>query len=207
MTSGVTPRRGGRSARVVNAVLNATVEEISRSGYVGLTVEGVAERAGVNKTTIYRRWPTKVELVQAALQSIQHKMPLPDSGSLRDDLLSLAETWTRFINTPQGRSLAAMIESAGPQSELGMLVQRMDMESFRDCLKICERGIKRGELPPNADCDLMIILVGGYITHCYRHRKTPTRTALAHVVDTILAGAIAMASEGAPARRRGKLLR
>ena len=62
-TEGIRSR--GRSARVVQEVLTATAEELGRSGYAALRIEDVAERAGVNKTTIYRRWPTKAALVKA----------------------------------------------------------------------------------------------------------------------------------------------
>ena len=59
---------GGRSARIVDGVLEATAEELSRVGYAALRVDEVAERSGVNKTTIYRRWPTKSDLVRATLE-------------------------------------------------------------------------------------------------------------------------------------------
>ena len=63
-------RVGGRSARVVSAVLRMTLEVLGQEGYAGLRVEDVAARAGVNKTTIYRRWPTRADLVVAALTSL-----------------------------------------------------------------------------------------------------------------------------------------
>src|SRR4051812_1829696 len=84
------PRTGGRSARVVNEVMSATLEVFAQHGYAGLTIEAVALLAGVNKTTVYRRWPSKVELLGAALVSLRDEEPEPpDTGSLREDLLQL----------------------------------------------------------------------------------------------------------------------
>ena len=79
----------GRSARVVEDVLKATLEEIGRAGYEALRVEDVASRSGVNKTTIYRRWPTKVDLVSAAMRHLAPAPEPPETGSVRSDLLAL----------------------------------------------------------------------------------------------------------------------
>src|SRR5688572_4371387 len=83
-TAGVRVR--GRAADVVERVLTATGEELSRAGYAALRVEDVAARSGVNKTTIYRRWPNKAELVAAALREMTTQPAAIDTGSLRDDL-------------------------------------------------------------------------------------------------------------------------
>ncbi|HWL87667.1 MAG TPA: helix-turn-helix domain-containing protein, partial [Polyangiaceae bacterium] len=82
-------RRQGRSAEIVELVLENTVEEFGRSGYSGLRVEEIAARSGVNKTTIYRRWPTKDDLVVAAIQWISPYKRPPNTGSLRTDLLGM----------------------------------------------------------------------------------------------------------------------
>src|SRR3954464_9891698 len=77
-------RVGGRSERVVRDVLGAAAKELARTGYAALRVDGVAAAAGVNKTTVYRRWPTKPELVRATLQALtQGSMTTPDLGSIR----------------------------------------------------------------------------------------------------------------------------
>src|SRR5262249_40598485 len=79
-------RIGGRSERVVRAVLAATTAELGRVGYAALRMEDVATTAGVNKTTVYRRWPTKADLVGAAMRGLgAPAQPAPDTGSLRGD--------------------------------------------------------------------------------------------------------------------------
>src|SRR4051794_31864923 len=77
-----------RGEPVVRGVLGAALEELGRRGYGALKIDDVAMRAGVNKTTVYRRWPTKEDLVRAALLSITaDRFVIPDTGSLRSDLL------------------------------------------------------------------------------------------------------------------------
>ena len=76
-----------RGEPVVQCVLKSTLEELAAVGYGALRIEDVATRAGVNKTTIYRRWPTKQELVACALRSVTTEWRLePSTGSLREDM-------------------------------------------------------------------------------------------------------------------------
>src|SRR4051812_8420984 len=94
-------RLGGRSARVIHDVLDATLEELARSGYVALTIESVAARAGVNRTTIYRRWPTKYALVHAAMLASQDGLQeAPDTGAIRSDLMTLARQRLAAVSVP-----------------------------------------------------------------------------------------------------------
>ena len=80
-------RPGGRAERVRNAVLEATAELLTEVGYDQLTIDEVAARAGVHKTTVYRRWPTKPELITAAASAhSEQNVPIPDTGTLLGDL-------------------------------------------------------------------------------------------------------------------------
>ncbi|MGC7322465.1 helix-turn-helix domain-containing protein, partial [Mycobacteroides abscessus subsp. massiliense] len=76
-------RTGGRSARVREAILDAAFGELIDRGYAELTMEAVASRAGVNKTTIYRRWPTLEDLLVEALTTWSlEAIPIPETGSI-----------------------------------------------------------------------------------------------------------------------------
>src|SRR5918996_1680041 len=82
---------GGRSEQVVRRVLDAALVELARSGYAGFRMDGVASRARVNKTTIYRRWPTRAALVTALVDRMRtplREKPLPDTGQLEPDLVA-----------------------------------------------------------------------------------------------------------------------
>src|SRR5205085_4108016 len=87
-------RVGGRSARVVAAVLQTTLEVLGQAGYNGLRIEDVALQAGVNKTTIYRRWPTRADLVIAALTTLAVPPTAIETGSLESDLSATFMTAT-----------------------------------------------------------------------------------------------------------------
>jgi len=90
-----------RGERLVTNVLEATIAELSRLGAENLSVESVAERAQVNKTTIYRRWPTPEKLVRAALLRIANEgILVPDTGSLRADLSKLIDMLRILLGSP-----------------------------------------------------------------------------------------------------------
>src|SRR5262245_40170336 len=89
-----------RGEAVVRGVLTAALEELGQTGYGALRIEDVAARAGVNKTTVYRRWPTKEDLVRAALLAMTvDKFVVPNTGSLRGDLLEMARRMVAMTQT------------------------------------------------------------------------------------------------------------
>src|SRR3954466_15989543 len=102
MTKG-TSRPGGRTARTAAAVLDATIAELGDRGYDGLSVESVAARAGVHKTTVYRRWETKDRLIVAALtEAAEQRTEVPDTGDLELDLRALARAVRATLRSPDG---------------------------------------------------------------------------------------------------------
>src|SRR6202161_326668 len=105
------PRGRPRSERSHRAILEAANEILEARGFVDLTMDEVAQRAGVSKATIYRHWPTKGTLVFEAFSAdFLARQPLPDSGTLRGDLLSALRTWIRTVKgTVTGRTLVALI--------------------------------------------------------------------------------------------------
>src|SRR5215831_11164328 len=78
-----------RSPAADEAILDATVDLLAEQGFLGLSIEAVAARAGVAKTTIYRRWPTKDDLLMDAIACLKHAHPEPQGESLRDDLIDM----------------------------------------------------------------------------------------------------------------------
>ena len=109
MTDVVAERRPGRPRSVAadEAILDAATDAFIELGWDGLTIEGVAARAGVGKTTIYRRYPCRLDLLLAAAERLaEEKGAAPDTGSLRGDLLGLADAYLGMLTTPRpaGRS-------------------------------------------------------------------------------------------------------
>jgi len=195
-TEGV--RTHGRSARVVEDILRATLEEIGRVGYEGLRMEDVATRSGVNKTTIYRRWPTKIELVGAALKHLVQPGEQPDTGSIRADLLDLLRALVKRAESPLGRGLFKMMQNEGTHPDVLRVKREAHADHVRVRGSVVERAIARGELPSDTDADLVVELVFAPVIRRVVNALAPAdEEFLQATVDVVLAGARAGA-----ARRR-----
>ncbi len=156
VTKGV--RTGGRSARVREAVLSAAVEELMHGGYSAMSVEAVATRAGVNKTTIYRRWPTLDDLLVDALNAWSlTALHVPDTGSIETDLLAIGQELADVLNGGVGRQIAAMVLTAGLRSaDLSEATRRYFDHPAVRAIPTVTRAIERGELPPETDAAALL---------------------------------------------------
>ena len=142
-------RPGGRAASVVARVHDAARELLTEVGYEALQLPDVAARAGVNKTTVYRRWPTKRDLVADLLLSLSdHDLPRADTGSLHGDLVALLKDVGELLRTPlmQAMVRASLEGTIDQEARQRFWAERMHRSSV-----IIERAIHRGELPEGAD--------------------------------------------------------
>jgi AcrR family transcriptional regulator len=151
-------RPGGRSARVRNDVIRAVTELLAQTGYEGLSIEAVADRAGVHKTTVYRRWPTKADLVADALtERSEQQVPVPDTGTFAGDLAALARSVAANIGSDVGGAMARTLVAASITSvEIAETGRAFWAERLALTGVIVERAIGRGELPPGTDSNLVI---------------------------------------------------
>ena len=151
-------RPGGRSARVRRAVLDAAFAELGEKGYGGLSIEAVAQRSGVAKTTVYRRWPTRNELVADALDSRSDRYePVPDTGSIRGDLKAFCEGVRAKLTSNHGKAMLKSLVAAVDQSpEIVETVERFWRERRDVGGDLIERWIRRGVLRPETDTDLVV---------------------------------------------------
>ena len=151
-------RPGGRSARVRQAVLDAAFAELGEKGYGGLSIEAVALRSGVAKTTVYRRWPTRDELVADALDSRSDRNePVPDTGSPRGDLKEFCEGVRAKLTSNHGKAMLKSLVAAVDQSpEIVETVQRFWRERRDVGGYLVQRWIHRGVLRPETDADLLV---------------------------------------------------
>ncbi len=193
-TTGV--QRRGRAARVVSAILAATDQELAEVGYAALRIEDIAKRAGVNKTTVYRRWPSKVELVCEAIKNHMQERAadsFPDTGTLRSDLLAYFRNVLKSMKHPLYRSILLTLNSHLDPAldDLGRQL-RAKNRKFRSDL--VQRGIERGELPRTVDAALVADLVSSPILlRVLHHGETVTTSYIESLVDTVLAGTAANA--------------
>jgi AcrR family transcriptional regulator len=144
------PRRrpGGRSSRVRAAAIAATLAELAEGGYAALSLERIARRAGVNTTSLYRRWGNRERLVlEAMLEQVAQHVSVPDTGSLRDDLLELARTAAANAARPEVAAMARAVAAQAPHdAKLAAANEAFWAERLALDGAIVERAIERGEV-------------------------------------------------------------
>lgn len=164
------PARGRgrpRSEKAEQAILAATLRMVGTHGVAGTTIEGVAADAGVGKTTIYRRWPSKNELILAAVSQMAPRVDPPDTGSVHGDLEAVRDLQrTRLAGTGlltvAPRVLAESMND--PQLHQGFLDRVI--EPNRQLLRtIFERGRERGELRPDVDVEALVDILHGTVIY------------------------------------------
>jgi AcrR family transcriptional regulator len=177
-----------RGEPIVTRVLEATIEELALSGYAGLALERVAARAGVNRTTIFRRWPTKPELVRAALQRATGALNFDwDTGSLRGDLKMLIERAGETMLAPGMLGFLQTMLGARDEPELLELAAEAEFSKVAAVMAFFVRAEQRGELRPDLDKQLFLDGLMGLLTvklvyHCQPVTPEFVERLLDHVI-------------------------
>jgi len=185
------PPKQLRGDRLVANVLEATLIELSRAGFENISVENVAELAQVNKTTIYRRWPTPEKLVHAALLRVASEgITVPDTGSLRADLSKLVDMLRVVLSSPHNLALFRMHLGGTMQGDLAALALSIQRQKDEQMKAIFVRAVERGELPRSTDIDLLYdTLVGSFFYLAVFGGKQRSGVRMVQAVDLILNGA------------------
>jgi AcrR family transcriptional regulator len=189
--SGTPSRRtGGRSARITRAVHEATIVALIDNGLDRLTIEDIAARAEVNKTTIYRRWGTREALVADALSGATgRQITLPDTGEVRGDLVAFARQVRDAIVSPTSRALMSTLVASGQHHELADLGRRYWAGRLAAVRPLVERAIERGELPAELDPDPFVVRIVGPIWFSVFGPGIDVDDGFVeHCVDVVLAG-------------------
>jgi len=183
-------RPGGRSARVVDAVLRATLSEIDRVGYAAMRVEDVAVRSGVNKTTVYRRWPTKAALVTSAIQLVKAPTEIADTGDLARDLSEAFVAALCRAETPELRGLLRMVQTERGNPEVDALVQKLRETQADGRRARLRSAMAAGDLPKTIDLELVQqLLANAIFGPLLRLGQRVEADYVRKAVDLILAGA------------------
>ena len=188
------PQRGRpRSQQAHRAILAAAAELLLDRGLSAVTMDAVAERAGVSKATIYRWWPTKETLALDALYTEwAAARPSPrDTGSLRGDLLSLLRPWAKLAGSrPYGRVIAALLTEAHSDPVFAQEYRNRVVGPRREqAREIFGRAVDRGELPPEVKVDVALDLLFGALYHRLLHGHAPlTDRFVRDAVDMTLNG-------------------
>jgi AcrR family transcriptional regulator len=145
-----------RVARSRVAIIDATTELLLEGGIDDLSVDAIAERAGVSKATIYRHWATRQHLIMDALAAMKRSVEPPDTGALRSDLLTLLHGVAEHLGSPAGSVYCTLSGAAEHDAELAEMRREFAAERGNVMRTILARGIERGELPADADVELII---------------------------------------------------
>lgn len=155
-----------RDSSVEVRVLDAALALSSQRGFDGWSMEELAERAGVAKSTIFRRWGSKGKVLVAAFERlIFTTIEVPDAGSVRDDLVTLVRGQVEVYDTQQGRSVIRFaleaLDAASGDDEVAAIVRRVAAQRRAMYERVVARGQARGELRPDVDPALAVDLVFG----------------------------------------------
>lgn len=195
--SAIARRRGRpRSEKSKAAILAAAGELLLESGLDAVSMDAIAERAGVSKATIYRWWPTKETLaIDALYEDWEAAYPVaPDTGRLRDDLSGVFLPWVdHIVKRPYARVLGALLTRARTDEAFAEEFDHRLVQPRRDRARlIFARAIDRGELPAGTDVELALDLLYGPVYHRFLQGHLPlSRGFVESVIDAVLWGLLA----------------
>jgi len=152
-----------RDVRVDQSILDAALDLFLEDGFDTMSIESVAERAGVGKTTIYRRWQSKEELVVATIGTLYEGMDIPDTGDVRADLTTVVRHMHGLIqNTKAGRALPRMAGELARGSPLGHAYMRTVLAPRLEAVGAAlQRAEDRGDLRSDLDVEIAVASIVG----------------------------------------------
>jgi AcrR family transcriptional regulator len=168
MSNDPSPRRAigrPRDERADRTIVAATLQLMAEHGLRDLRIDDVADRAGVGKATIYRRYRSKNALIHAAVATLVSEIAIPDTGSTRDDLLALMGQAVELYSASLApRLMASLVEEARGNPELANTLRNDFLAGRRAALSaVLKRGIRRGDLRRDLDVELALDVLGGAI--------------------------------------------
>ena len=179
-----------RSARTEKAILDATRELLAEGGVRALTVERVAARSGVAKTTIYRRWRGKHELALAVLiDMVENVVATPDLGDTRRELITFVDAAVKILgSTLMGRVMQGLVSDLATDPGLARAFrERVVAMRVAEVRRVLERGVERGEIRPDVDIELAHELLFGPVYYRLLLSGAPLDRKLApRIVDAVL---------------------
>ena len=180
-----------RDPKADRAILQATLKLLTDQGYAGMSVEGVASEAGVGKTTIYRRYASKEELVVAAIGALRDDLgPLPNTGNTRTDIVEMiVQNQVALEHGPGFAMIGALLVEERRNPELFELFRERIIRPRRDeAVMVLQCGVDRGEIRADVDLEVAVqAMVGtGFIRHIWGAPES--RERIEQTVDTIWRG-------------------
>ncbi len=178
------PRRADADA----AILTAALELVGEAGIGGLSMDQLAQRAGVGKATIYRRWASKESLILDALRLATSPIPVPDEGDLRADLIAYTDAIVERLGASSTSDvLPHLIAASCYDEQLRASLEDYTQSRQATLRRILKRGIERGELPPDTDVNLLVdVTLGPFFYRRLLSGVTVDRRFGHRLVDAVL---------------------
>ncbi|HAX78291.1 MAG TPA: TetR family transcriptional regulator [Cyanobacteria bacterium UBA11372] len=161
------PQGRPRSAQSHQAILQATLEMLAEVGCDRMSIDAIASRAGVGKTTIYRRYKSKEELVADAIESLREEIVIPDTGTFWGDIDVLIENAAKITLNPLGKQTVSMIiSSASSNSQFAQVYWTKYLQHRREAFAIViERAKARNEIKADLDSGLVFDMMSGIMLY------------------------------------------
>jgi AcrR family transcriptional regulator len=157
--------RGGRrrSEESEEAILAATIQLLSQKPLRDISIEEIARKANVGKTTIYKWWPSKAYVaLDAFSRKINRMVPMPDMGSVRKDILEQCRSLIAFFKSPAGRILGQFVVESESDKEFASLFRERFLKPRREAAGVIfDRGVQRGEIDQNVNRELVLDMIYG----------------------------------------------
>lgn len=184
------PPAGPRVTRTRATVLSAGIDLLAERGYPGFSIDAIVARTGVAKTTIYRHWPSRDELLIAVIRQLDGDTPLPDSGSARTDLLAFFAGRVQAARTRQWqRCMPALVAAAALDPGLAEIIATLTARYLGQVKTLLARGRDRGELHPGLNLELAAsALVGTFAFRRLLLHEAPTAEQITTLLDMLIRG-------------------
>jgi len=183
-----------RSTQSHQAILRATLELLAEVGFDAMSIEAIAARAGVGKTTIYRRYTCKEELVADAIENVREEVLIPNTGNLWGDIDALIENAAQITLSPLGRQTVAMIiSSASSNSQFAQIYWTKYLQPRRQAFAIVlERAKARSEIQNEIAPDLVFDIMSGVMLYALIFRPTtePWQVYVRRALNLVLKNAV-----------------
>lgn len=168
------------------AVLRAAIDLIAEQGVTAVTVDAVADRSGVSRPTIYRRWGSRDSLIHAAFLRLQDALVEVDTGSVRGDLTALLRQLVGYLN--KIRVFPSLMEAAARDPELAVVREETERRGRATYERVIRRGMDRGELSADLDIGLVIdMLISPFVYRRVISQRRVEASSIDPVVDAVLA--------------------
>jgi AcrR family transcriptional regulator len=183
------PAMDERVRRSRSVVLGITAELLFERGLGGASVDEISRRSGVAKTTIYRHWPTRADLLRDACSTIGTPLDIPDKGSFEKDVVALMIDLAGLLRSAKWTSvLPSVIDAAEREPEIADMYSRLQQNYSAPLRTVIRRAIQRRELPKTTDVDVLIAALTGPLFYRRWFSREPVTDAFAKQIIRCVTG-------------------